>query len=139
MAANGRRLFRARAFRQDGPHERHDHHRRRRSERHGRAALGSRGTRPRPGHLARADELRQRGIRQPYLYGSLARGTGTSTSDIDLYAVVDPGARWNLLTPASVAAWLEDAVGRHVDFADLATLRPDVRAAAERDAIRVLA
>lgn len=88
---------------------------------------------------AHAGELRRRGIRRLYLYGSLARGTHAAESDIDLYAVIEPGARWNLLSLASAAARLEDLLGRPVDFADIDTLRPGVREAAERDAVDVLA
>lgn len=87
---------------------------------------------------AHGDELRRRGIARLYLFGSLARGDAGPGSDVDLYAVLEPGAYWSLLTLASVTARLEDILGRPVDFADVDSLRPAVRAEAEREGIEVL-
>jgi predicted nucleotidyltransferase len=88
---------------------------------------------------AHREALRRRGIARLHLYGSMARRLDRPTSDVDLYAVLEAGAPWNLLTLASVAVQLEEILGRPVDFADIDSLRPEVRQAAEHDAVEVLA
>jgi hypothetical protein len=87
---------------------------------------------------AHETELRRRGVRQLYLYGLTARGDPGAASDVDLYAAPEAGARWNLLTLASLTVLLEGILGRPVDFADVDSLKPSMRAAAGWEAIEVI-
>lgn len=91
---------------------------------------------------ARADELRRRGVRRLRLTGSVARGTATAGSDIDLIAEIDRNRvrRFSLLDLAGLELDLADALGRDVQIVtSLDELHPLVRSTMEADALDVLA
>lgn len=67
------------------------------------------------------------------VFGSAARGEDDSTSDVDL--LVDPPADITLVGLGQLRYELEQILGVRVDLATLDSLRPNVRAEAERDAI----
>lgn len=81
-------------------------------------------------------ELRARGLRSLHLFGSLARDEGTATSDVDVFAEFEPGARlgWNFADAPDIVA---GALGARVDFTTRGALHPLLRADIERDAIRI--
>ena len=87
---------------------------------------------------AHAPALKPRGMTGLWVFGSVARGDARADSDIDLLAEFDPGARLSLVGLASLRADLSDLLGAPVDLAERGTLRPAVREAAEREAVRVL-
>ena len=82
--------------------------------------------------------LRQRGIAGVWLFGSVARDQAAADSDVDLLVEFVPGAQVSLVGLASLRAELSDLLGWRADVMEWAALRPDVRAAAEQDAVRVL-
>jgi predicted nucleotidyltransferase len=84
-----------------------------------------------------APELRARGVRHMYVFGSVARGDAQVNSDIDLAIEVDPGSDFSLITLGSVAADIEEWLKRGVDLGERSMLRPSLRADFERDAVRV--
>jgi predicted nucleotidyltransferase len=84
-----------------------------------------------------ARELRARGVRHIYVFGSVARGDAPVNSDIDLTIEVDPGSDFSLITLGSVAAEIEEWLKRGVDLGERSMLRPSLRADFERDAVRV--
>lgn len=72
------------------------------------------------------------------LFGSIARGDGAESSDIDVLVAFEPGATVTLMTLARVKCDLEDALGRAVDLVeDHPQLRPAFRDQLRRDLIRV--
>jgi predicted nucleotidyltransferase len=87
----------------------------------------------------RAGELGQLGIRQLYVYGSVARGDARPWSDVDLFADLVDEQRWNIVRWGHVLDRLEQILARRVDFAARRSLPEDVRRRAEAEAVAVLA
>ena len=83
-------------------------------------------------------ELEQLGIKQLYVYGSVARGEARSWSDVDLFADLADEERWNLVRWGHVLDRLEQVLARRVDFAARRSLPEDVRGRAEAEAVAVL-
>ena len=65
-----------------------------------------------------APELRTRGVRHLYVFGSVARGDARVDSDVDLAIEVDPASDFSLITLGSVAADLEEWLDRGVDLGE---------------------
>lgn len=86
---------------------------------------------------AREPELRRRGICHLAIFGSVARGDDRPGSDVDLAVEVEPGRSFSLIRLEDTRLLLEDALQRPVDQGEIDTLRPQVRAAFERDRIPV--
>lgn len=70
----------------------------------------------------------QHGATNLRLFGSVALGTATENSDIDLLAEIDP--RRSLLDRIALKHALEDLLGCPVDIARPNQLHPSIRAAA---------
>jgi predicted nucleotidyltransferase len=70
----------------------------------------------------------QHGATHLRLFGSVALGTATANSDIDLLAEIDP--RRSLLDRIALKHALEDLLACHVDIARPNQLHPAIRAAA---------
>ena len=81
-------------------------------------------------------ELRARGLRSLYLFGSTARGDSGPDSDVDLFAEFEPNARlgWDF---AGVPELMMRHLTRRVDFTTRDALHPLLRADIEGEAIRV--
>ena len=86
-----------------------------------------------------AAELGQLGIRQIYVYGSVARGEARPWSDVDLFADLADEQAWNIVRWGHVLDRLEKILARRVDFAARRSLPDDVRRRAEAEAVAVLA
>ena len=80
-------------------------------------------------------ELRKRGVRHAALFGSIARGEGKRTSDIDILIELDPQAPIGLFEYVGITQYLADLFPFRVDVANRSGLKPPVRPAIERDAI----
>jgi hypothetical protein len=80
-------------------------------------------------------ELHRRGVRHVALFGSLARGEGTRTSDIDILVELDPEASAGLFEYVGITQYLADLFPTRVDVANRSSLKPLVRPTIERDAI----
>ena len=87
---------------------------------------------------AQAEPLKQRGMIGLWVFGSVARGDARADSDVDLLAEFTPGAQLSLVGLASLRAELSDLLGASADLVERSALRPTVREAAEREAVRVL-
>ncbi len=83
-----------------------------------------------------ASAPRQRGVRRAALFGSLARGEGTPSSDIDILVELEPGASIDLFDYVGITHYLADLFPVRVDVANKDTLNPHVRPSAESDAIQ---
>lgn len=77
----------------------------------------------------------QYGVSSLSLFGSVARGEHTSSSDVDVLVEFDRPA--TLFVLAALRDHLSKLVGRPVDVGTLHGLRPRVRATVEREALRV--
>jgi predicted nucleotidyltransferase len=84
---------------------------------------------------AHQPELHRRGVRHAALFGSIARGEGKRTSDIDVLIELDPHAPVGLFEYVGITQYLEDLFPVRVDVANRSSLKPLVRPTIERDAI----
>ena len=73
------------------------------------------------------------GARNVRVFGSVARGKDTGASDIDLLVDLDPDR--TLMDLGGLLMELQTLLGRPVDVATEAMLRPHVREQALRDAV----
>src|SRR5271169_6995631 len=72
-------------------------------------------------------ELRRRGVRHAALFGSLARGEGKRTSDIDILIELDPQAPVGLFEYVGITQYLADLFPFRIDIANGSSLKPLVR------------
>jgi hypothetical protein len=84
---------------------------------------------------AHETELHRRGVRHAALFGSIARGEGKRTSDIDILIELDPQAPVRLFEHVGITQYLADLFPARVDVANRSSLKPLVRRTIEPDAI----
>jgi predicted nucleotidyltransferase len=84
-------------------------------------------------------ELERLGIRQLYVYGSVARGEARPWSDVDLFAELADEDCWNIVRWGHTLDRLQEILGRGVDFAARRSLPEDVRHRADAEAVAVFA
>ena len=82
-----------------------------------------------------APELKAAGIVHLLLHGSLARGTATAKSDVDLIAEFDTSKRLSLLDMVGIENSLSDLLGAPVDLSPQHTLKQPVAARAAQEAV----
>ena len=80
-------------------------------------------------------ELKSAGIASLSLFGSVARGTATEQSDVDLLCDFDRTRRLTLFDLAGLEVRLADILGTKVDLADRRMLKDPVRIRAEHEAV----
>jgi len=80
-------------------------------------------------------ELHRRGVRHAAVFGSITRGEGKQTSDIDILIELDPQAPVGLFEYVGITQYLSDLFPVRVDVANRSSLKPLVRPMIERDAI----
>jgi predicted nucleotidyltransferase len=85
------------------------------------------------------DELERLGVRQLYVYGSVARGDARPWSDVDLFADLANEERWNIIRWGHALDRLEEMLGRRVDFAARRSLPDEVLGRADAEAVAVFA
>jgi predicted nucleotidyltransferase len=106
-----------------------------------RAIAGEGGTPTLAGVIGRlrahAGELQRLGIRQLYVYGSVARGDARPWSDVDLFADLADERCWNIVRWGHALDRLEQILARRVDFAARRSLPEDVCRRAEAEAVAV--
>jgi predicted nucleotidyltransferase len=86
---------------------------------------------------AQEPELRRRGVRHLAVFGSVARGEDRPDSDIDVAVEIEAGRSFSLFRLEETRLFLEDALLRPVDLGEVASLRPQVRAAFERERVAI--
>jgi hypothetical protein len=72
-------------------------------------------------------ELRGRGVVSAALFGSIVRGTARPDSDVDVFIVIDPAARFDLIDLVGVKNLLGDHLGREIDVVERDSLKPLIR------------
>src|SRR5437763_10798074 len=72
-------------------------------------------------------ELHRRGIRHAALFGSIARGEGKRTSDIDILIELDPQAAVGPFEYVGITRYLADLFPIRVDVTNRSSLKPLVR------------
>jgi predicted nucleotidyltransferase len=82
-------------------------------------------------------ELRRRGVRHLAVFGSVARREDRPDSDVDLAVEIEDGRSFSLIRTEEARLLLEDALGRRVDLGEVDSLRPQIRAAFERDSVAI--
>ena len=84
------------------------------------------------------DELRALGVEHIVLFGSVARDTGVTESDIDVAVRLVQGPRGfdRLALIGRVEARLEELLGRPVDVIEEPARHPGIREAIEREGLR---
>lgn len=81
--------------------------------------------------------LREGGVLSLAVAGSIARGTARDDSDLDVMVELDPPRPLGVLALVDLRQRIESRVGRKADLLERRALRPEIRAALERDAISV--
>ena len=87
---------------------------------------------------ARGAEIHARGVTRLALFGSLARGEGQASSDIDVVVDIDPACRLSLLDQAGLRLVLCDLLGCETDVVVRQDLRADFRARISADEVVVI-
>lgn len=81
-------------------------------------------------------ELKAAGIVHLRLHGSLARGTATGSSDVDLIAEFDATKRLSLLDMVGLENRISDLLGAPVDLSPQHTLKQPVAERAAHESVR---
>lgn len=85
-------------------------------------------------------ELTKSGVRQAGVFGSVARGEDRPDSDIDILISIDPAVVKHVLNYVKITDHIEQAVRKavpnvEIDVADRETLKPRIKAQAEKEAV----
>jgi len=88
-------------------------------------------------HILKAHEsaLRAQGVAHAAIFGSVARGDQTDSSDIDVMVDISPDVPVDLFAYIGIVQFIEDLFPFRVDVANRAALKSFMRPSAERDAL----
>lgn len=81
--------------------------------------------------------LRAKGVTGLYLFGSVARGTASPSSDIDLFLDYDPASGFSLIELVDIKYQLEAILHTTVDITTRDSLHPLLRSDIEKSAVQV--
>lgn len=81
--------------------------------------------------------LREKGLNNLYLFGSVARGQATAKSDIDLYFDDRTGKSLGLLEIGEIEDQITELLGVKADLVAASGLKPHIRQKIKNDEIRV--
>jgi uncharacterized protein len=79
--------------------------------------------------------LRERGVLNSALFGSLARGDSRADSDIDIMIEIDPDARMTVFDYVDLKEYIANLFDEPVEVVNRDALKPYVRPVATADAI----
>ncbi len=82
-------------------------------------------------------EIRSMGVKEIYIFGSVARGSATDKSDVDCFVVFDENAKVGFLKLASLQLYLEEKLKVTVDLGTKNSLHRDLKTQILKEAIRV--
>ena len=75
------------------------------------------------------------GINKAILFGSVAKGTSTKNSDIDILYSYQEGTEYGMFHTVNLIDYLENLFGRKVDLMPIKYLKPSIRPYIEQDII----
>jgi predicted nucleotidyltransferase len=85
---------------------------------------------------ANADELRRRGVVHAGIFGSVARGDDTDSSDVDVAVEFDPAVRIGLFQMAAIENYLASLLNDTIDLTERhPDLKPRLLAEMRRDCV----
>jgi hypothetical protein len=79
--------------------------------------------------------LRERGVLHAALFGSVARGSNSANSDLDIMIEIDPDVRMTVFDYVDLKDYIGSLFDGPVDVVNRESLKPYVRPAATSDAI----
>jgi len=79
--------------------------------------------------------LRSRGVRHAALFGSVARGSNSADSDIDIMVEIDPDARMTVFDYVDLKEYIAGLFEEPVDVVNRDALKSHVRPTAAADAV----
>jgi uncharacterized protein len=82
-------------------------------------------------------EIRARGVRALYLFGSTARGMARDDSDVDIFIEAEQADRFNAFDLIDVKTLLERRLDANVDLTTRDGLHPRLKEQIEREAVQV--
>jgi uncharacterized protein len=85
---------------------------------------------------ANRDEFSGMGVRQLFLFGSVARGEATDVSDVDILVEYEPGTRLSFFRLCDLRYRLEELLEARVDLVTTGGLRDEIRDEVMSEAIR---
>lgn len=85
-----------------------------------------------------ADDLRSVGVASLWLFGSVARGSATPASDVDMIVSFEEGRRISFVDLGRVQIDLSDWLGRRVDVIRWSGIPPEAEARIRAEAVQVL-
>ena len=80
-------------------------------------------------------KLKHMGVRSLSLFGSVARGDASPTSDVDLLADLQPMGLFSIIR---IEQYLSDVLERNVDLVPRQNVRPELKARVESEALTVI-
>lgn len=80
-------------------------------------------------------ELRARGVRRAAIFGSVARNEARVGSDVDVLVELDPESALDVFSYAALKQYIAGLFAEEVDVVNRATLKPQLRGPADRDAV----
>lgn len=80
--------------------------------------------------------LKKAGVKKAAVFGSVARGEETSTSDIDI--LIDTPSHMSLFGFVGLELELQDVLGQKVDLVDEAGIKPRLKPYIMKDQIAIL-
>src|SRR5882672_4097201 len=85
-----------------------------------------------------ASALRSRGVTALYVFGSVARGEASSTSDVDIIVDYDPASEFNLIDLAGVRRRLSERLRGNVDVVTRSGIHRRIRDRVLKEAVRIM-
>ena len=82
-------------------------------------------------------EIRAMGVKEIYVFGSVARGEATESSDVDCFVVFEESAKAGLLKLARLQLFLEQKLKTHVDLGTKNSLHRKLKDQILKEAVRV--
>jgi uncharacterized protein len=82
-------------------------------------------------------EIRARGAKALFLYGSTSRGDAAAASDVDIFIDYDPDSGFNAFDLIDIKSLIERRLGAPIDLATRDGLHSKLRETIEREAIKV--
>jgi uncharacterized protein len=80
-------------------------------------------------------DLQGRGVRRAAIFGSVARNEARAGSDVDVLIELDPRSGLDVFSYSALKQYIAGLFAVNADVVNRATLKPQLRGAADRDAV----